>query len=83
MLSSLYDARVGGILDAFHTESDKTDPPLLAAAEGKDHAERHYSIGHLSQCRRMRGNSCARSSAAPRLARHRIRDILRDLHDLA
>ena len=40
MLSSLYDPRVRGVLDALHAESDRIDPPLLAAAEGKNLAER-------------------------------------------
>jgi predicted O-methyltransferase YrrM len=40
MLSSLHDPRVRGVLDALHAESDKIDPPLLAAAEGKNLAER-------------------------------------------
>ena len=40
MIASLYDPRVRGVLDALHAESDKIDPPLLAAAEGKDLAER-------------------------------------------
>jgi predicted O-methyltransferase YrrM len=40
MTSSLHDAPVQRVLDALHAESDKVDPPLLAAAEGKDLAER-------------------------------------------
>jgi predicted O-methyltransferase YrrM len=40
MFSSLHDPRVRGVLDALHAESDKIDPPLLAAAEGKDLTER-------------------------------------------
>ena len=40
MIASLYDPRVRGVLDALHAESDKIDPPLLVAAEGKDLAER-------------------------------------------
>jgi predicted O-methyltransferase YrrM len=40
MTSSLHDSRVQRILDALHAESDTVDPPLLAAAEGKDAAER-------------------------------------------
>jgi len=38
--SALLDARVRRTLDALHSESDTVDPPLLAAAEGKDLAER-------------------------------------------
>ena len=40
MISSLHDPRVRRVLDALHAESDVVDPPLLAAAEGKDLTER-------------------------------------------
>jgi predicted O-methyltransferase YrrM len=40
MNSALHDARVRRVLDALHSESEKVDPPLLAAADGKDLAER-------------------------------------------
>ena len=40
MSCSLNDSRVRTVIDALHTEVERVDPPLLAAAEGKDVAER-------------------------------------------
>lgn len=40
MISSLHDSRVRKVLDSLHAEADIVDPPLLAAAEGKDVVER-------------------------------------------
>src|SRR5262245_35912757 len=40
MISSLQDSRVRKVLEALHAEADVVDPPLLAAAEGKDVVER-------------------------------------------
>src|SRR5690349_15700226 len=40
MSSSLTDTRVRRLLDALHAKANEVDPPLLAAAEGKDTRER-------------------------------------------
>jgi len=40
MPSSLADPRVQRVIENLHLESDAVDPPLLAAAEGKELAER-------------------------------------------
>ncbi len=40
MPTTLTDARVHNLLTELHAEADRTDPPLLAAAEGKDVRER-------------------------------------------
>jgi predicted O-methyltransferase YrrM len=40
MTNSLTEPRIQSLLAALHTEADRTDPPLLAAAEGKDVRER-------------------------------------------
>jgi predicted O-methyltransferase YrrM len=38
--TSLTEPRVQNLLDTLHAEADRNDPPLLAAAEGKDAHER-------------------------------------------
>lgn len=40
MADSLTEPRIHSLLSALHTEADRTDPPLLAAAEGKSASER-------------------------------------------
>ena len=40
MTVSLTEARIQNLLNALHAEADRVDPPLLAAAEGKDIRER-------------------------------------------
>ena len=40
MSGSLTEPRIQQLLTALHAESDRVDPPLLAAAEGKDARER-------------------------------------------
>jgi predicted O-methyltransferase YrrM len=40
MSTSLTNPRVQSLLDTLHAEADRIDPPLLAAAEGKDARER-------------------------------------------
>jgi len=40
MSESLAEPRVRTLLDALHTQADRTDPPILAAAEGKDSRDR-------------------------------------------
>lgn len=40
MSTSLTNPRVQTLLDTLHAEADRIDPPLLAAAEGKDARER-------------------------------------------
>jgi len=40
MTASLNEPRLHRLLTALHTEADRIDPPLLAAAEGKDLRER-------------------------------------------
>ena len=40
MISSLHDPRVARVLQSLHAESEAVDPPLLAAAEGKELSER-------------------------------------------
>ena len=38
--SALYDSRVHNVLEQMHAEADRVDPPLRAAAQGKEGAER-------------------------------------------
>jgi predicted O-methyltransferase YrrM len=46
MASSLYDPRIRRVLDGMHAEADRVDPPLRAAAQGKEGAERAALLEH-------------------------------------
>jgi predicted O-methyltransferase YrrM len=45
MPSALLDSRVQRVLDQMHAAADRTDPPLLAKAQGKAPAERAALLG--------------------------------------
>ena len=84
MISSLHDPVVSRVLDALHSQADTVDPPLLANMGDKTADEIANTAGtrlHPSLPRRKTLSVYAGSGNQYRQG-SRVRDLLRNFHDL-